>query len=230
MKKSRTHRPLPLALTALIALASALAALAVSGGHSAEAHGTAHAVTGGISRAELGFRNEMRRLWEDHITWTRMAIISLTADAPDTEASVGRLLQNQADIGDAVKPFYGEAAGAELTRLLREHITIAAELIGAAKAGNEAALADAQARWEANADEIAAFLHAANPRFWGLDEMKSMLHDHLQLTTQEAVARLQGDWAADVAAYDEIHRQALHMADMLSTGIVKQFPRRFHRS
>ncbi len=170
----------------------------------------------------------MRRLWEDHVTWTRLAIISLTGDTPDTEASVGRLLQNQTDIGDAIKPFYGDAAGQELTRLLREHILIAADLIAAARAGDETAVADAQARWTANADEIASFLAAANPRSWGLDEMKTMLHEHLRLTANEAIARIQGDWAADVAAYDQIHLQALGMADMLSNGIVKQFPARFH--
>jgi hypothetical protein len=71
----------------------------------------------------------MRKLWEDHITWTRLAIISLTTDSPDAEATVGRLLQNQADIGDAVKPFYGEAAGNELTRQLRLHIRIAADVV-----------------------------------------------------------------------------------------------------
>jgi hypothetical protein len=54
-----------------------------------------------------------------------------------------------------------------------------------------------------------------------------MMREHLKLTTNEAVARLTGDWAADVAAYDAIHRQGLHMADMLSSGLVKQFPRRF---
>src|SRR6266498_1312048 len=79
-----------------------------------------------------------------------------------------------------------------------------------------------------NADEIASFLAAANPRSWGLDEMKTMLHEHLRLTANEAIARIQGDWAADVAAYDQIHLQALGMADMLSNGIVKQFPARFH--
>jgi hypothetical protein len=228
MMKSRTYRPLHVVLTLLLALVGALAALALTEANDATARGSAaHAAGGRISTEELALRNEMRKLWEDHITWTRVAIISLTTDAPDTEASVGRLIRNQADIGNALEPFYGEAAGAELTRLLREHITIAAELIAAAKSGDEAELADAQARWKANADQIAVFLHEANPRNWPLESMKGMLREHLRLTTQEVLSRLQGDWAADVAAYDEIHVQALDMADMLSSGLVKQFPRRF---
>jgi hypothetical protein len=229
MSKARASRPLSLAVTTLVALLSAFVALAVSGGHDAAGHPSHHrAISRVVTPKTVAFHDEMRRLWEDHVTWTRLAIISLTTDAPDTEATVGRLLQNQSDIGDAIKPFYGEEAGGELTRLLREHILIAADLIAAARAGDQAAVATAQSRWMANADEIAAFLANANPRFWHLDEMKAMLHEHLRLTTDEVVARLQGDWAADVAAYDEIHRQALGMADMLSSGIVKQFPARFH--
>jgi hypothetical protein len=238
MNTTRASRPIPLALTMLIALFSALVALAVAGGHDAAAHGNGdpHATSASAAAADrpvvtprtVAFHDEMRRLWEDHVTWTRLAIISLTTDAPDTEATVGRLLANQTDIGDAIKPFYGEPAGQELTRLLREHILIAADLIAAARAGHQTAVAEAQSRWTANADEIAAFLAAANPRFWDLDEMKAMLHEHLRLTTNEALARLRGDWAADVAAYDQIHLQALGMADMLSNGIVKQFPGRFH--
>jgi hypothetical protein len=228
MSTRRTRRPLPLALAILIALVSALGALAFTGGHDAAAHGSEHGTTTPIvNQKQLGFRNDMRKLWEDHVTWTRLAIISLTTNSPDTDATVGRLLQNQADIGNAIKPFYGEAAGQGLTGLLRSHILIAADLIAAAKAGDASAVADAQDRWTANADDIAAFLAAANPRFWPLDDMKAMLHDHLALTTDEALARLHADWDADIAAYDEIHVQALDMADMLSTGIIKQFPARF---
>ena len=216
-----------LALATAIGLIAAVVAYALVTGPPAEAYVGSESRDARVSRAELVFRNDMRKLWEDHIVWTRMAIVSLTSDAADTDASVGRLLQNQTHIGDAVKPFYGEAAGTALTRLLREHITIAADLIAAAKAGDEAGVVAAQAAWGANADAIAEFLHGANPRHWPLADLQAMLHDHLDLTTQEAVARLQGDWAADVAAYDKIHVQALHMADMLSTGIIKQFPRRF---
>ena len=230
---TRTYRPIPLPLTMLIALFSALVALAVAGGHDAAAHdnGDQHATTAHnparMSNSEFALRQGMRKLWEDHITWTRLAIISLTTDAPDTEATVGRLLANQTHIGDAVKPFYGEAAGNELTRQLRLHILIAADVVAAARAGDQAGLADAQARWLANADDIAAVLASVNPKYWELATMKAEMHKHLDLTTQEAVARLQGTWNADVAAYDQIHEHILHMSDLLSSGLVKQFPKRF---
>jgi hypothetical protein len=234
MSTPRASRPIPLALTMLVALFSALVALAVAGGHDAAAHGndqhaTAASADGTIVTPKtVAFHDQMRKLWEDHVTWTRLAIISLTSGTPDTEATVGRLLKNQADIGDAIKRFYGDEAGERLTSLLRDHILIAADLIAAAKAGNQAAVAQQQARWTANADEIAAFLASANPASWPLEAMKAMLHDHLRFTTDEVLARLQADWDADVVAYDAIHLQALAMTDMLSRGIVKQFPSQFH--
>jgi hypothetical protein len=173
------------------------------------------------------FHDAMRKLWEDHITWTRLTIVSLSNGLPDTDPTVQRLLQNQDDIGDAIKPFYGEAAGEQLSALLRDHILIAAEIIQAAKNGDTAAQNDAIARWYANADDIAVFLNTANPKNWPLEEMKAMMKEHLDLTLQEAVAYLHGDHAASVTAYDQIHLQALDMADMLSTGIVRQFSKRF---
>ena len=229
-------RPIPLALTALVAFFSALAALAVSGGHAAHAHGLAsadhhhHAAAQNhrtITVKELQLRNDMRKLWEDHVTWTRLAVISLIDESPDTNASVTRLLQNQQDIGDAIKPFYGDAAGDALAQLLREHILIAADLIAAAKSGDQGRIDAEQARWHQNARDIAAFLSHANPRYWKQGAITEMMFMHLQLTTDEVVARLQGNWDADVAAYDRIHLHILGMADVLSTGIIKQFPRRF---
>jgi hypothetical protein len=227
MNDTRASRPIPLALTMLVAFFAALTALAVSNGHDAQAHGnvTGHAESVSASRAAL--RSDMRVLWEDHVTWTRLAIISLTTGSPDTQATVGRLLRNQADIGNAVKPFYGKAAGNALTAKLREHILIAADVIAAAKAGDQAKLTDAQARWQKNASEIAALLNSVNPRYWPLARLKAEMATHLALTTQEVVARLQGRWAADVAAYDKVHLHILHMSDVLADGLVKQFPNRF---
>jgi len=172
-------------------------------------------------------RSDMRKLWEDHITWTRLYIVSATADLPEKDATAKRLLQNQTDIGNAVKPFYGDAAGNKLTILLKDHILIAVEIIDAAKKGDAAKKDDAAKRWSTNADDIATFLSGANPKNWPLVEMKMMMQDHLKLTTAELVAHLQKDWPADVAAYDKVHEQILKMADMLSFGIISQFPDKF---
>ena len=171
-------------------------------------------------------RMAMHKLWEDHIVWTRNVILNIMDDLPGTEQAVNRLLSNQDDIGNAVKPFYGEAGGKELTRLLREHITTAADLLKAAKTGNNSAFDAANKKWSGNAVEISDFLSKANPN-WKLNDMKKMMHDHLTLTTDEAVARLKKDYAADVKAYDKVHDEILMMADMLTDGIIKQFPGKF---
>jgi hypothetical protein len=179
------------------------------------------------TRDAVKFRSEMRKLWEDHIVWTRQFIVSAVADLPDTNTAAGRLLANQDDIGDAIKPYYGNNAGEALSSLLRDHILIAADILEAAKDGDSAGVEAANARWHDNANEIADFLAAANPKQWARSEMREMMAEHLEWTLAEAVARLNADWDADVAAYDRIHRDILHMADMLSIGIIKQFPGRF---
>jgi len=176
---------------------------------------------------EAGFQAAMRKLWEDHITWTRLFIVSAVGDLPDKAATTSRLLQNQTDIGNAIKGFYGNEAGDKLTTLLREHITTAAELVTAAKTKDAVKTADAKKRWYANADAIAAFLSGANSKNWPLNDMRKMMHDHLDLTLNEATTQLTGDWDGSISAYNQIHEQILHMADMLSSGIIKQFPEKF---
>lgn len=178
------------------------------------------------SKAAVELRVAMRKLWEDHITFTRNFIISALAKLPDQAAVTKRLLANQDDIGNAVKAYYGDEAGAKLTKLLREHILIAADVVKAAKAGNKKLLAKQQARWSANGKELAAFLSDANPN-WAKADMEAMLQKHLDLTTGEVVGRLTKDYDKDIASYDEGHEHMMMFADMLTDGIVKQFPDKF---
>lgn len=208
-------------MRALMAIGLLVVSLAVA----MPVHGSS--ATASALEKQVSFRNAMRVLWEDHIVWTRLYIVSVAADLPDKDVTAQRLLRNQTDIGNAIKPFYGNAAGDRLRELLRGHILTAAELLAAAKAGDSTKMGDASKRWYANADEIATFLSGANPRHWPAMNTKAMMREHLDLTAKEASARLKGDWAADIAAYDEVHKQILHMADMLSAGIIRQFPGKF---
>jgi len=169
---------------------------------------------------------DMRDLWQEHVSWTRNVILCIIDGLPGTDQAVNRLLKNQDEIGNAVKPFYGEEAGKQLSTLLREHITVAAEVVKAAKANDKTALDDANKRWYANADQIGEFLGKANPN-WNAGEMKTMMHNHLKLLTEEVVSRIKKDYNADVASYDKSQKQISQMADMLAEGIVKQFPEKF---
>lgn len=192
---------------------------------------TATMGSGGMSmpvatRSSVQLHDAMRKLWSDHVFWTRLYIIGAAANDPSTSTAAARLLRNQEDIGNAIAPYYGAAAGSKLTDLLKQHILIAVDLVSAAKAGDNAKVADADRRWHANADDIATFLSGANPN-WPKAAVLSMLNEHLALTAQEATARLQRRWSDDAAAFDSIFSQALMMADTLADGIVKQFPARF---
>jgi hypothetical protein len=189
--------------------------------------GGAATSTAPVPAKAAAFHQAMDRLWEDHVTWTRMVIVDFAAGLPDLKVAETRLLRNQADIGNAIKPYYGAAAGAQLTRLLRTHILEAVPVLQAAKAGDKAKLASALAAWNANAHQIAVFLARANPQHWPLAMMDDMMKRHLKLTTAEAAARIQGRWSADVRAYDQVHAEILEMSGMLADGIVAQFPARF---
>ena len=171
-------------------------------------------------------RLALRKLWSDHVIWTREYIIAAVAGTPDAEAAAGRLLKNQEDIGAAVAGFYGQAAGDTLTDLLKQHIMIAVDLVAAAKSGEDAAFARHDARWTDNIGDIARFLSGANPN-WPEKDVLDLLALHLKLTKDEAVARLQGDWAADIRAFDDIFTEIMVLADALNDGIVAQFPDRF---
>jgi hypothetical protein len=171
-------------------------------------------------------RLALRKLWSDHVIWTRQYIVAAVAATPDADAAAGRLIKNQEDIGAAIVPYYGQAAGDRLTDLLKQHIMIAVDLVAAAKSEDQAAFAKHDARWTSNIKEIAGFLSGANPN-WPEEAVFDLLALHLKLTKDETVARLTGDWAADVQAFDDIFTEILVVADTLYDGIVAQFPDRF---
>ena len=216
--------PGPRRALAAIVVAAALAALVTGsppGASAARSHDRS------LSPKAVALHDAMRALWESHGTWTERAIVDFVGGLPDTQLAVKRLLRNQTQIGNAVKPFYGRKAGNRLTALLKGHIHAAVALLEAAKSGDSDATARAKAAFYANGNRIARFLHAANPRHWGLRAMKKMMRVHLDQVVELAVDQLQGRYRAAVRLYDRYIHHILDMADMLSTGIMRQFPARF---
>lgn len=179
-----------------------------------------------LSPKMVQLKTDMQKVWIDHTIWTRSYIVSAISNRPDQKDVLDRLLRNQQDIGNVIKPYYGEAAGNKLADLLREHILIAGKIVDAAKAGNQADVQKLEADWHRNADDIAKFLSAANPN-WPFKTLQDMLYTHLQLITEIVLDCLKGDWKADIAATDKNEIHMIHLADILTEGIVKQFQAKF---
>jgi hypothetical protein len=202
-------------------------------------------------------RLALRKLWSDHVIWTREYIVAAirgpagvtgtAAELPiggagrtvasaaqaalgaipmgDADAAAARLLRNQEDIGNAFVPYYGKEAGDKLTDLLKTHILIAVELVGAAKAGDNDRFAKEDAKWTANAEDIATFLSSANPH-WPKADVMDLLAQHLKLTKDEATAVLQKDYRRAVELIDDIYAEIIVLSDALYDGLVAQFPER----
>lgn len=179
-----------------------------------------------LSPKMVQLKTDMQKVWIDHTIWTRSYIVSAMSNRPDQKDVLDRLLRNQQDIGNVIKPYYGEEAGNKLADLLRKHILIAVKIVEAAKAGNQADVNRLEKDWHRNADDIAKFLSSANPN-WKFKELQDMLYTHLQLITEIVLACLKGDWKADIAATDKNEIHMIHLADILTEGIVKQFPNKF---
>lgn len=169
----------------------------------------------------------MRKLWEDHIQLTRMFIIEFAGNLPATSTTAARLLKNQEDIGNAIKPYYGDAAGNQLTALLKAHIVGAVDLLNAAKSGDQARIASSSAAWYANGQQIADFLSSANPTNWPQGMMREHMKEHLDTTLTEATHQLQGNYGAAMDDYDIVTGKILQLADVLTRGIIAQFPDKF---
>jgi len=179
-----------------------------------------------ITKAMVELNQILRSLWEQHVFWTRLTVNSIIARSPDVQATTAQLLRNADDFAAVLRPFYGPGPASRFAELLRSHLTIAAELVTALRDGNTAAAGDAERRWVMNADEIARFLGRINP-YWSEAEWRNMLHAHLRLLRSEINTRIAGNYEENVALSDRIETQALGMADLMTRGILQQFPSAF---
>ena len=169
-------------------------------------------------------RVAMRKLWVSNAIWMREYIVNTIEGDPSLDAASKRLAKSQDDIGRAFAPFYGAETGSKVTTLLRQHTSLMREMIEASMAKNTAKRTEADKQWRANADSITALLSTANPTNWPMATIQPVLVGGMNLTIAETNARLKRDYNADVETFDTILAESLKLADMLSGGIIKQFP------
>jgi hypothetical protein len=169
----------------------------------------------------------MRELWSDHMQWTYATVDAFFHNQQALQPTLDRLLRNQADIGNAIAPYYGKDAAKQLTDLLTTHIKQAVPVLMAAKAGDKAALDKALGDWHANAQDIADFLSKANPDNWPQSATRPMMKAHIDQTTGYAVNLLKGDYAKAIKDFGEANHHMMMLGDVLAKGIIAKFPDKF---
>ena len=175
-----------------------------------------------VSMNEVRLLEKMNLVWEQHIMWTRMLLISIAENLKDLEATQTRLLRNPKDIADVFRPYYGNNVASEIQRLLTEYLAIEKDLIVALKNKDQEQANELSTKWYQNADRMAEAFSSINP-FYPKEEIRRMLYEHLRLTTEEVNARLRGDYVADINAYDMVQKEILKMSQFFVDGIVQQF-------
>jgi len=175
-----------------------------------------------FTEAQVNLRDRFRILWEQHDVWTREVINGIVFELPNLEFTTARLLRNPVDMAKEFGRFYGPLVQSRLEELFTEHLVLAAELVVAAKAGDNEAVEDTRRRWYENGDDLARFLSSINP-FWSYRRWLELIFHHLDLVEKEAVFLLTERFEENIAIYDEIEEQSLVMADFMAMGIINQF-------
>lgn len=181
-----------------------------------------------ISANQVNLLTNMNLVWEQHIMWTRMLLISIAESLNDLNATRTRLLENPRDIANIFRRYYGINIANTIQQLLTEHLVIGEELIVALKNNNQTLATELNNKWYKNADDMAVAFSNINP-FYSREEVRQMFYEHLRLTTEEVSARLKCDYSADIRAYDMVQREILKMSKFFVNGIVLQFPSLFMR-
>lgn len=176
-----------------------------------------------VSINQFNLQRNMDLVWEQHIMWTRMFLISVAESLADLEPTKARLLRNPKDVADVFRKYYGNNVASTIERLLTEHLVIGGDLIVALKNGNQKLADELNTKWYKNADDIAVAFSSINP-FYPIETVRKMFYEHLKLTTDEVSARLKKDYNADIRAFDMVQKEILKMSKFFVDGIVKQFP------
>lgn len=175
-----------------------------------------------ISQNQVQLINEMNLVWEQHIMWTRMLLISIAECLKDLDATQTRLLRNPGDIANIFKRYYGDNISNEIQKLLTEHLVIGKNLIVALKNKNQDQASKLNSEWYNNADKMTEFFSSINP-YYNKEELQKMFYEHLRLTSIEVSSRLEGNYEKDINAYDMVQQEILKMSQFFVNGIVKQF-------
>lgn len=170
---------------------------------------------------DTGLNQTLRSLWEQLSYWLRMYLVSVSGDMSDGEEVRNRLQQIPEQMERVFAQYYPPEIAAELRQSLEQFVNGLTTLAGLVKNGSAEETDRKEMELEQEADRLAELFSNVNINY-DADQLKEALGEYLLQTKREIVARLSGEFAEDIATFDEVERQALRIADYLASGIREQ--------
>jgi hypothetical protein len=168
-----------------------------------------------IPAEKVDLKAALRKLFSDHGIFTSFVIHSIVDGTEDVNDMVKRILQNQVDIGNQLKPIIGEEKAKRLTYLLLQHIELASDVMKAAKSESKNVLVINKMKLFDNSRKVAEFLTSLNPEKLPLQATKEMFDMHNQFVIDMTVARLSKEFAKEIRLFDAYFNELLEMSDSI---------------
>lgn len=178
-------------------------------------------------KAMNDFLADSRYVWDEHVFYTRNAIISILENLADAEYVTNRLIENQNNIGNLMRPYYSADVVDEYVSLLKDHIALVAEFAKAVRDKKD--IMPIQSQMQSNSAAIVSFLNTADPNRWSTTVVNNLWSKHMDYTAQQVMSRVNKEWLTDIAAADENHKVITEFADLFGNGIVFQNLEKFSK-
>jgi hypothetical protein len=164
----------------------------------------------------------MRKLLTDHAIFTKQLIVDILGDLPGIDYTIDRLIRSQEQTGNCFRSFFGDVAANNLVTLLKEHVIIEIDFLKSIKNGNTEDAATLEDQWTTNAENISTFLGTIN-QYYSIDELSDIFKTCLILTKYQFIARMDGDYNAEIMYFDMGLNHILRISDCLTDGLVENF-------
>lgn len=166
------------------------------------------------SALKVDLKSALRKLFTDHAVYMVFLLKGIVDLTSDTQVFLTRLLRNQVDIGDQLKPIIGTDNGNKVTAVLTKHIKLAGSVI-TAETENDRNLNLIIQDLFTNSADVAQVLSSLNPQLLPYAATKQMFDIHNQFVIDMTVARINGDFNREQQLYDGYYNEILAMSDAI---------------
>jgi hypothetical protein len=190
-----------------------------------------------INEKTLVFRMDSRTMWTRYSLGMINYSVSSFGGLGSTPSVEKNLAKSAAAIGEFFIPYYGITAGNKIGSLLVVLANNGTKVVDAIK--NKKDITPYMVIWSKQIDELASYLNELNPGQYPLDLLTEQFNNLVKLWAEDFQARYDGNFITDSIALDSILKIAVSgipnhvnkgytsIADILSRGIIAQFPLSF---